>query len=327
MTIKVSFQPEDIINMRFGYSPLLELVLSYRLWQSPYYHSLYQSWMNVVGPELRGYEFPHMEALITPNYTADFLMPVPDIFVHNLADEIDWLKQTTDEKIHQQVLCLLEVNGDNFALQNFLTEPRQTLFTLIDELLVYWEIALAPYWRQMIGILDSEILRQAKLFALEGAPYALNELGHNSQYADGLMLIDKPSMPLVPNEYELSGNGFQLVPTIFKGHSTTHIRPDKHPMITYSARGAGLLKLEKATTIEKSLVLLVGEAKAKILTALLNPRHTQELALQLSLTSGAISQHLRSLKEIGLVESQRSGYYVYYRLSHRGQQLLELFSN
>jgi DNA-binding transcriptional ArsR family regulator len=96
-------------------------------------------------------------------------------------------------------------------------------------------------------------------------------------------------------------------------------------MVMYSARGGGLLKPEGQQEGKESLSLLVGEGKARILLALQTPLHTQELAQRLGVTASAISQHLRRLQESGMVEAHRSSYYVYYRLSHRGQHLLELF--
>ncbi len=39
------------------------------------------------------------------------------------------------------------------------------------------------------------------------------------------------------------------------------------------------------------------------------------LATRLGVTPGAVSQHLRVLREAGLVTAQRSGYFVHYRLN------------
>lgn len=36
----------------------------------------------------------------------------------------------------------------------------------------------------------------------------------------------------------------------------------------------------------------------------------------LGLTSGAVSQHLRVLRDAGLVEPEKRGYFVHYRLNH-----------
>ena len=46
----------------------------------------------------------------------------------------------------------------------------------------------------------------------------------------------------------------------------------------------------------------------------LRSRSTRELAQLLSLSDSAVSKHLRQLTQAGLVEGQRQGYYVLYRL-------------
>jgi DNA-binding transcriptional ArsR family regulator len=52
---------------------------------------------------------------------------------------------------------------------------------------------------------------------------------------------------------------------------------------------------------------------------------TTELAHQLRLSPAAVSAHLSKLKAAELVEPQRSGKRVYYRLSYAGESLLGIF--
>lgn len=41
------------------------------------------------------------------------------------------------------------------------------------------------------------------------------------------------------------------------------------------------------------------------------------LCAQLQITQGAVSQHLRILREAGLVVAEKRGYYVHYRLNEK----------
>jgi DNA-binding MarR family transcriptional regulator len=103
--------------------------------------------------------------------------------------------------------------------------------------------------------------------------------------------------------------------------------PHWQPMIMYSARGAGLWYHAASPEPDQALRIALGTGRARVLVALQSPAHTGELALRLNLTSGAISQHLQRLHQAGLVESHRSSYRVYYRLSSRGEKLVGLFIN
>lgn len=321
--ITIQLQPEDIAGMRFGYSPIIDLVMSYRVYKQPSPH--YQWWVDAVHDRLKGLQLPYMDAAITAQFGASFLIPVPDGSSRHIADDFDRIRQTSEDAIRKEMRWIATIEPHTRVRQHFLDAPREAMECLIREMGCYWDIALEPFWREMMGVLENEILFRAKRFALHGADKGLDDLGHNGTFADGVLTIEKTHLPFLPSSYNLAGRGFQLVPTIFKGHVGSHIRPDERPMLMYSARGTGLLHIENDDDPDESLQLLVGEAKARVLHALRGPRHTQELARILNLSSGAVSQHLRRLQQAGMVDSHRSGYYVYYRLTHRGEQLLELF--
>lgn len=68
-----------------------------------------------------------------------------------------------------------------------------------------------------------------------------------------------------------------------------------------------------------------GDMRAILLEALREPTPTSALARTLGVTAGAVSQQLSRLMDAGLLDAHRSGYRVYYRLSDRGQKLMDLF--
>ena len=325
--IAIQIQPEDIVQMRFAYSPLIELVKSYRVLKLPELHGRYRAWVDAATLALRGAAFPYMDALMTLEYCAQFLMPTPHKPVRDFADDIADLRMIPAAQIRQETLNVLSVAQLTATRQAFLDAPYAALECLIAELVGYWERTLAVYWRRMIPILENDILYQAKSFALNGAEITLDQLAQNTAYDDDMLRIDIRNNRSMPSDISLNGDGLQLVPSIFKATSNFHSHPHKRPMVMYSARGGGLLEPEGQQEGRESLRLLVGDSKTRILIALQTALHTQELSQRLGVTAGAISQHLRRLQESGMVEAHRSGYYVYYRLSHRGQKLLELFAD
>lgn len=325
--IKLHLQAEDLARMRLAYSPLLELAMSFKVWQTPIYQSGYQDWLSMAENTLQSVELPYMAAVITPNYIAGYLMPTPLAPIRDFADEITRIKTTSPEMIRLQMQCQLQVDPLTPIRQQFLDEPCLALDCLITELIFYWEQTLAPYWRQMLSILENAVLHQAHNLALQGTENALNQLADNAVYANDVLSIDKPRLPFWADEYHLQGDGVQLVPAIFKYRSSAHVRDAQLPMVLYNARGFGLLEVEAPPPSSESLQLLIGDSKSRVLEALQKPRNTQELAHLLGLSTGAISQHLQRLHQTGLVESYRSGYYVFYRLTQRGYQFLELFSD
>ncbi len=72
------------------------------------------------------------------------------------------------------------------------------------------------------------------------------------------------------------------------------------------------------------------EARVRLLALVKNrPLCVGALAVRLGITPGAVSQHLRVLRDVGLVTAERRGYFVHYRLNEqtlaRWQEVLAEF--
>lgn len=90
----------------------------------------------------------------------------------------------------------------------------------------------------------------------------------------------------------------------------------------YPARGiATLWELPVARPIP-ALRELLGATRAGILLALAAPSDTPTLARRLGVTPGAVSQHLRVLRNAGLVHTQRDGRTALHARTTRAQALL-----
>jgi DNA-binding transcriptional ArsR family regulator len=71
-----------------------------------------------------------------------------------------------------------------------------------------------------------------------------------------------------------------------------------------------------------AVVAVLGEVRTSLLTALAAPASSTELAVRFSVTASAVNQHLRALREAGLVTSTRYGHSVLYFRSELGSALL-----
>ena len=79
------------------------------------------------------------------------------------------------------------------------------------------------------------------------------------------------------------------------------------------------------------LKALSDQTRMKIIELLLERGHkmcVNALAGQLDITQSAVSQHLRILRQAGLVESDRNGYYVHYSVNKdRIEMIKEMLGN
>lgn len=322
--ISVHITPHDIIEMRFVYSPLFEAVMSYEVLITPAKQVFYQAWVDEVRRTLRGMQFPYMNAtILSHHYTADFLTPPPLITQRSFEEELLRLREVSEDVIRLNILKVIEKDGMSSERQHFLTYPREALECLIDELRFYWNHTLSHHWSRITSALENDILYRARQLALSGADALLTNLSPIIAYGESTIQILKDSHQ---DEHHLTGQGLLLAPVIFLPKVSWQITPEWHPLILYGARGTGVWHQDNIPEIDENLQLILGEGKAKILQSLVNPLNTGELAHKLNVTPGAISQHLNKLTQAGLVESHRSGNFVFYRLSNRGERLLNVFN-
>ncbi len=326
MMIRIHLTPTDLAEMRFAYSPLVELVTSHRLFSSPpEKQALYRSWVQEAKQALYDVDLPYLSALCgQKSYTPDFLTPTPMTIQLSFEKELEHLLSMSNEIVRDNVQSLVSKSEDSEILHNFVAYPRESLERVAEELRLYWQRTLMHHWSRMKAVLEGDILYRARQQAVHGVEALFKSLHSYMEYRDGVLQVNiKPRD--ISLELRLRGEGIQLVPTIFTSSKILwQITPEWHPMMIYGARGAGLWRqetLEPDESLEKAL----GAGRARVLEVLATPSNTGELARKLHITAGAVSQHLSRLNQAGLVEPHRNGKRVYYHLTNRGEQLLNLF--
>ncbi|MBW9215440.1 helix-turn-helix domain-containing protein [Mumia sp. zg.B53] len=100
------------------------------------------------------------------------------------------------------------------------------------------------------------------------------------------------------------------------------IGEDEPPMILYGARGSGALWQVEPRRSPAVLGDLLGATRAGLLAALEVPASSTELARRLGVTTPAVNQHLRAMRDAGLLTSARHGRSVLYLRSELGDALV-----
>nr|PZN51604.1 MAG: hypothetical protein DIU68_16175 [Chloroflexota bacterium] len=327
--ISIELQPTDLANIRFAYSPLVELSMSYKRLRADG-ASLFPRWADEVRHALHDTPLPYMDALILPrDYVADFITPTPTRREVEIEEEFARVRETPHETIRKNVRTLIALDGESPERLHFLAHPDEALDRLLDEMRLYWNRTLAAYWPRIIDVLENDVLFRARELALDGAECLFVNLSPIVRFRPNVIQLHKEYYYCDPTtEYSLDGRGLNLVPVIFACRDLSwQVSPEWAPMFIYGARGAGLWYGAPLPDPEEALQLALGSGKARLLVALKTPAHTSELARRLNITSGAVSQQLGRLNQAGLVEPKRSSNKVYYHLTPRGQKLLELFAS
>lgn len=321
---------QDLTQVRFAYSPLLELVTSFALLSRSDPDPRYRVWMDEARRATYNHDFPYMSALIPPRrYIPDFLTPTPLTTHQTIEEELAQVLATPEAIVRKYAQVLMNVHGETEIRRHFVVYPRDAMYCLVEEMRLHWQLTLDRHWARIANVLDDEILYRARVMALEGTSALFTELDELIRYQSDVIYINKPNLCAYNEaDVELRGTGVQLVPTMFCGECKVmwQFSPEWQPMVMYIPRGTGLWWKPQSNEPEQALELTLGAGRARVLTALINPLTTGELARNLRISAGATSQHLSRLHQAGLVASNRSGKRVYYHLTPRGEGLLMLFS-
>ena len=349
--LRLNLPNDALTSLRFTYSPLVELTTSYRVLRGNWERGTYWRWLEEAQQAISDLELPYMDNLITPGhlvkgagkavpkgYIPDFLTPTPECSEHDIEQEFLRLQNLSVEIVQACIQELILIVGPNDLLCDFLAYPAEGMQALILELREYWKRTLAHHWHRMMAVLENDILYNSRILTLNGIETLMPNINTLMGYDAGAITLDwsrkdceieqkkKHSVIHKPDRIvDISSDKFHLVPVIFAANGVYYqVTEPWQPMILYTPRGAGLWNYETPDPPE-ALELVMGAGKSRILVALETPFSTGELAQKLSLTAGAVSQQLGKLHQAGLVESHRSGKHVFYRLSQRGTQLVNLF--
>ncbi len=146
--IRIQLSTEDLIQTRFAFSPIWELVASYRVLIDPARHTLHLPWVVEARKALQGLDLRPLGLLIRPQgYMPDFLLPPPTTPLPEFALEIEHIKQTPPEIVRREVWWVYENHPTPLgAIQSYMDHPHEALAQLTELLSRYWERCLADHW-------------------------------------------------------------------------------------------------------------------------------------------------------------------------------------
>jgi DNA-binding transcriptional ArsR family regulator len=332
--ITIPLSTEDLTKVRLAPSPLWETVTSFGVLLHQARDTVHAPWAARARRVLPGI---HLSALVAAMCVAgrcpDFLTPPPDASVANFGEELERLRATPPELVHDEVEAFVRQEKKQFGslapektclLEIYLSDPEGSLEQLVDELRRYHDLAIAPYWPRIQEHLEGDTIRRGQALALGGVEALLSGLHPKASYGGGALELDKTYEAVI----EPAGRGITLVPCVFAWPRVeVLVQPGYRPTLAYGPRGvAKLWSSSSSAPNGTALEAALGSVRASVLKSLSPmPTTTTELAHQLRLSPAAVSAHLSRLKAAELVEPHRSGKRVYYRLSCAGESLLGIF--
>ena len=314
--IEWSFTPDDVARIRFGFSPLFELVMSLIVLRVPGSHSLHLPWVRATRPLAAGVDLCELFALVpVRGDTADFLAPPPASPLPDFAEELAAVRATPPGRVAAE---LAGVPGlPEPVAERIRADPEAAISRLAGTLQVYWDIALAGHWPRIQALLEADVLWRSRRIAVGGAAALFEDLHETITWHRGRLTTADPHQ----HSGSPSGEGLLLVPAVMTWPGVRKMIEPYQPMLAYPARGIATLWETGAPPAPHALAALLGQTRAALLTALAQPASTTALARRLLVTPGAVSQHLSVLSDAGMVTRSRVGRLVLYRRTRSGDML------
>jgi DNA-binding transcriptional ArsR family regulator len=329
----------------FGYSPLLESVLSLHVLAEPKHHALQHAWVRAMRNlpsslrrELDALSFLYRWTL------PDAILPTATSEYDDFDVELERLRRTRIDVIAFDFLRPIYDHGGGVrparrrilsssdvrtrALRSAATlgpasrraaalifdDPRRLVERFTSLLEAYWEHAFAAEWARIEPQLADSVELAGRQIANDGVGAFLVTLAPQLRVDAGARSfgLDVPHDHRVPISAK---NPLLLVPSVYVWpHVRVNCDPPWPLAVVY--RAPHLVKgLQRSTPPElvRLLKALGDPTRLRILELLAKqPRSTQELAPLAGLTDAGTSKQLRVLASVGLLTAKREGYYVVY---------------
>ncbi|TCO55711.1 DUF5937 family protein [Actinocrispum wychmicini] len=324
MALTVEVGVAELAATRFAISPMSETVACLQQLSGRDRNPTNLRWLRWAQDALaiESLDLSHTWPLIAtrPNWP-EFLVPAPRGAGASITEDLDALRKTTAGQVRSS---LARVFGTDLppAATVLADRPAAGLRAIASELRTAYDRLVAPHWPRIRSVLDADVMYRGRQLALGGARTLFADLHQDLRWQEGRLTLTGEHWQ-TDRVVSRGPGGLVLMPVVLGSpHVLIKKRTSTQTTVRYPARGSGTLWTADARRPAGSTVRLLGRVRAEILQALRSPSTTTDLARGLNVTPSAISQHLRILRDSGLVVRERSGRHVLYMTTELGVRLL-----
>jgi DNA-binding transcriptional ArsR family regulator len=322
MTLYVLRAPDDLLALRFAYSPVWETHAAVRTFADQRARSYHEPWHRLVHERAARLDLsPLLAVLPLRGSVPDFLTPPPQTAQPRLRDQLAEIRSTPPTQVtHELELCRETVEDERYRrlLDSYLAEPARARDLLAGRLHEAWTELVAPFWIRVRALLERDIEHRSRTLARHGLRRVLGELHPRIRWTTrGLSCADRSGRTVAVDE-----RGLVLMPSAYLWPYVAAIVDEPWlPTIVYPARGIDDLWRDP-TAPPDALARLLGRTRALVLASLDQALSTTTLAALLELSPAGASRHLLALRDVGLVSTDRRGHEIRYSRTELGSALL-----
>jgi DNA-binding transcriptional ArsR family regulator len=315
----------DALRYRFAISPLGEAVSLARAMarQRAATHSTPAAWLRRHDLARRRLEQAHdlrplLTLLAAGADQPEFLTSHPAL--GDLESELDEVRKTPQEQARNEIEEILSARAKvEPAVERELRSP-DAVGRLADLLKLVWESLAAPSWEQIRDVLERDILHRSRSLAAGGLAGLFGDLAPLITLAEPELRVQSVSQHATR---ALDGQGLLLRPSVFIWPEARVSLDERRPAeLVYPARGVASIFFAQRPRLDAALAALIGSTRAQVLAVLDEPMHTSGLARLFKRSPGNIADHLKALRDSGLIDRVRIGRTVIYSRTQLGDALL-----
>jgi DNA-binding transcriptional ArsR family regulator len=322
MTLLAIRGPEDLLAVRFAWSPLWETMHAVRSFYDPRARPYHQGWHQLVADRAARLDLEPLAALMPlRGFIPDFLTPPPRTSAPRVRDQLAEVRATPAAQVEWELLqCSQNRNDDRHSqiIESYRRDPAAARDFLAGRLHDVWRELVAPFWIRIRDLLDRDIQERTRQLAQHGLRRVLDELHPRIRWTSrGLSCRDGGRAVVTVGD-----RGLVLMPSAYVWPAVAAVVDEPwQPTIAYPAQG--IAELWRAPTAPpEALARLIGRTRALVLASLERPASTQVVAAQLGLSPAGTSGHLTALRDAGLLTTTRHGHEVLYSRTALGTSVV-----
>ncbi|HEX5622269.1 MAG TPA: DUF5937 family protein [Solirubrobacteraceae bacterium] len=320
--VRYRFGADDLLRTRFAITPLIDLVGAVYALRDPTRSPVHRPWAEWARPRIAHLDLKLLDAAApsgTPHWPVFVGLP-PAAPRSTIDAELKRVANTPLDEVRDE-FGRTYPDGIPAAARGFAHDPAGTLAALVEQMRAFWDAALAPWWPLISATLEAEVAARARRLADDGPRAAFTDLHDSVRWEAGALCVEPTRK--APTEVDLAGRGLLLVPAAFTWPRVwPRTDPPWDPALVYTPRGIGDL-WSSGEPHRHALESLLGRRRATVLLDLQRPASTLDLARRLGVGAGSVSDHLRVLREAGLVTGRREGRQVIYARTAKGDALCD----
>ena len=318
--IELRLRATDLGAVRFALDPIWETVASLRLLARPGRSRLRRELLGRITAQASALDLEMLLAMVSqPSWSPVMLAPPLPESRDRRTDPVTRLGMIadTDPEVVRRDRARMRAMG--FRARSSWDMPARALaMTVAESLVRYWQAVLAPSWPAVTAITEADLATRSRAVTTDGLAPSLPRIDSRLSLHRGALRLGAPGHHW---HRQYSGDGVWMVPSVFLARTIAEIEVTP-PVICYPALGADALwrtadgpgRTRSAATPDP-LRPAVGRTRSRLLHLLHRPSTTTVLAGRLGLSPGTVSEHLRGLVGAGLLQSERHGRQVFYRLT------------